>query len=53
MSEYWISDPPNSGAINDWYAVVSEREGGIVAYFLREEDALAFIETLTPAQAGK
>lgn len=49
----WVSDPPNGGSINDWYAVVSEQDGGIIAYFLREKDALAFIDTLAPADAGE
>lgn len=37
----------------DWYGVVDEDRGGIVAYFLSEEDAVSFISTLAPAQAGE
>ncbi len=32
--------------VTGWYAVVDEDRGGIVAYFGRREDALAYIDLL-------
>lgn len=49
-NELWISDPPNAGPINDWFAVVSEEEGGVLAYFLREVDAQHFIDNHAKSQ---
>ena len=48
-SNYWVCDIDEfnspSNLIN-WFGVASEEEGGIIAYFNTEEQALSFIELM-------
>jgi len=58
-SRFWIVDIDTSHYLfqwmPDWYGVVDEQSGGIVAYFNNEASANLFVQALgfAPAAAGE
>lgn len=44
--DYWICDATTGGDVKNWFGVVDERAGGIIAYFSNEEDATKFINAM-------
>lgn len=55
-SRYWITDIDTSHYLfqwmPDWFGVVDETKGGIIAYFLTESQAELFIRNLPYTQPG-
>jgi hypothetical protein len=55
-SRFWITDIDTSHYLfqwmPDWYGVVDEQSGGIVAYFNNKASADLLIQTLCPAPAA-
>jgi hypothetical protein len=55
-ARFWIVDIDTSHYLfqwmPDWYGVVDEQSGGIVAYFSNEASADLFIQTLNSAPAA-
>ena len=46
-TNYWVCEGPHLYTdVKNWFGVVSEEKGGIIAYFQTEEQALSFIELI-------